>query len=130
MFTLYIIRGLPGVGKDTLGEKLCPDRCFSADQFFEIGGEYQFNPTKLGEAHKHCNKNVRESLKDGDTAVANTFTQLWEYAPYIDIAKELGCRWQLISLFDHSLDLEVLLNRNIHGVPAHSLQNMYDRYHH
>ena len=130
MFTLYIIRGLPGAGKDTLGERLCPNRCFSADQFFEVNGEYQFDPSKLKEAHAQCAQNVRKSLETGNTAVANTFTQAWEYTPYINMAEELECRWQLVSLFDQNLDLEILLKRNTHGVPMHSLQDMHDRYQH
>ena len=130
MRTLYIIRGLPGSGKNTLGERICPQRCFSADQYFEVDGEYQFDPKKLKEAHAWCASQTRESLLQEDTAVANTFTQAWEYAPYIDMATELGCRWQLISLFDQSLSMECLKKRSLHGVPMHAMQRMHDRFQH
>lgn len=130
MNTLFIIRGLPGSGKNTLGESLCPGRCFSADQYFEVDGEYRFDPKKLREAHVYCQSMTQESLLEGNTAVANTFTQAWEYTPYIDMAEKMGCRWQLISLFDQSLSLEGLMERSLHGVPAEAMQRMHDRYQH
>ena len=54
--TLYIIRGLPGSGKSTLGVKLCGEgNTFAADDYFEDDtGVYNFDPTRLKDAHAWC----------------------------------------------------------------------------
>ncbi len=137
--TLYIIRGLPGTGKSTLGETLAPDASFAADDFFMDGDTYRFDPTKLTEAHGLCQINVREALLDGqaavasgvsnfDVAVCNTFSCRWEFEPYIEMAKELGVRYFVINLFDNNTPLDTLFERNVHGVPRHVFKSMYDRW--
>lgn len=139
MVTLYIIRGLPGTGKSTLGRTLAPEASFAADDYFMVGGEYRFDPSKLGEAHRLCQRKVREALQDGKVATAigvqnfrvavcNTFSCRWEFQPYIQMAKELDVRYFVIDLFDNDTSLETLFERNVHGVPRHVFKNMYDRW--
>jgi tRNA uridine 5-carbamoylmethylation protein Kti12 len=140
MVTLYIIRGLPGTGKSTLGRILAPEMSFAADDYFTVDGKYRFDPSKLLEAHGQCRSNVREALLEGQYAVAigialnfevavcNTFTCRWEFEPYIEMAKELGVRYFVISLFDNDTPIETLFERNVHGVPRHVFKSMYDRW--
>lgn len=130
MLTLYIIRGLPGTGKSTLGKTLAGEQSFAADDYFMVDGEYKFDPSKLGEAHNQCARNVKNALLDGEAAVAvcNTFSCRWEYAPYIAMAKKIGARFYLIDLSDGATPVEELFARNTHGVPRHVFDNMLNRW--
>lgn len=90
--TLYIIRGIPGAGKTTLGLKLT-EYCVSADDFMiNEQGEYEFLPTRLKECHNKCFNKVRCLLHQGKevVAVANTFKAEWEYMRYIFLALAYG----------------------------------------
>ena len=77
MAELFIVRGLPGSGKTSLGHKLAL-LVYSADDFFtDEEGRYNFDPSQLGEAHAACQLNVRKALEFEcwKVAVTNTFTQ-------------------------------------------------------
>lgn len=142
MITLYIIRGLPGTGKSTLGKTLAGSFSFAADDYFMEGDEYKFDPSKLKQAHEQCQSHVRQALEllvhargllptlDGGShvAVCNTFSKEWEWRPYAEMAKELGVRYYVINLFDNDTPLETLFERNVHGVPRHVFKSMYDRW--
>lgn len=134
MANFYIIRGLPGTGKTTLGITLAgPAMTFAADDYFyDENGVYNFDPSQLGNAHAQCQQRVRETLEQaGDVrvAVCNTFSCRWEFQPYLDMAKEIGgIRVFLIDLFDNETPIEELFERNVHGVPRHVFTSMYDRW--
>jgi predicted kinase len=119
--TLYVIRGLPGSGKSTLGEKLCPGRCFSADQFFETDGVYKFVGAKIPQAHAFCQENVRDAMSDGeDVAVANTFTRESEMLAYFNMASHAGYQVFVLSC-ENSFG-------NVHGVPEEAIVRMSNRW--
>jgi hypothetical protein len=122
--TLYIIRGLPGSGKSTLARKLCPNNSYEADEFFMHGGEYKFDAAKIKEAHLWCQAQVAASLSFSkkDTAVANTFTQIWEMDVYFQMAHEAGYDVQVISL--------TAPWQNTHNVPDETLHKMAKRWEH
>lgn len=123
MKTLYLLRGLPGAGKSTLAGDLA-QVVYEADMFFMRAGEYQFDPAKLGAAHRWCKEQVRQTMVNSITriAVSNTFTQEWEMEPYIDMAAMHGYR--IVSL--------VVENRhgsqNVHNVPAGVIEKMRNRF--
>lgn len=134
---LFIIRGLPGSGKSTLGELIAPHQSYAADDYFyDEHGTYNFDPSKLREAHEECQNRVRKALEVGmrtgldeaRVAVCNTFTCHWEYKPYVDMAKELGARFYIIDLYANGEDTETLRQRGEHGVPAHVYQKMVNRW--
>ena len=124
---LKILRGLPGSGKTTLAKYIASD-ChklifvFEADQYFEDeDGNYKFDITKLSDAHKWCQKITKEYLKLGfDVIVSNTFTQLWEMQPYIDICMEMQTRFEVIKVIGNY--------KNIHGVPEETVNRMKSRW--
>ena len=90
MAHLLIIRGLPGSGKSTFA-KMLNRAHYEADQFFTdpSTGEYRFDATKLGAAHRTCMQNVFDALDlDLDVTVANTFTTLQEMRPYIHFCND------------------------------------------
>lgn len=127
MKNLILFRGLPGSGKTTLAELLSPV-VMSTDSYFEdfVDGQtvYNFDPTKLREAHEWCQKHAGLHMELGKpiVAVANTFTQEWEMQAYFDMAKKCGYRVSTV----------IVENRhggeNIHGVPADKIQIMKDRF--
>jgi len=119
---LILIRGLPGSGKSTLAAKMHRAH-FEADAFFEQNpkGEYRFDATKLGAAHKWCQKSTEEALRQGrKVVVANTFTQMKELKPYLDMAQRLGCT---VSVMEAKGNYQ-----NVHGVPEEALRRMAARW--
>lgn len=124
MKNLYIIRGLPGAGKSTLGDSIAGCYCFAADDFFDTFYEGQFVPQKIKEAHQHCKYSVEDamSMEAGTIAVTNTFTQEWEIKPYLDLAKE----------YDYTVFQIIVENINntksIHNVPEETVEKMRKRF--
>jgi predicted kinase len=129
MKNLYLLRGLPGSGKSTLAEQLGGSH-FETDKYF-VGknGEYNFDGSKLKEAHQWCQDSVSNAMLLNHTTgenetivVSNTFTQEWEMKPYMDMGKEWKYRVFTI----------IVENRhggvNQHGVPNEKLQQMNDRF--
>lgn len=129
MKELFLLRGLPGAGKSTLAKSLESVFCYETDKYFENeDGEYNFDPTKLKQAHQWCQDRVEKAMNAPNgfpplrIVVSNTFTQAWEMQPYYDLAEKYGYRV-------YSLVVE---NRhggvNKHGVPEEKLQQMKQRF--
>ena len=134
MKNLYIVRGLPGSGKSTFAKKLVGDDFLvcEADKYFidKETGEYNFDFTKIKEAHKFCQDTVETYMKDSllndqfyrDIAVSNTFTQEWEMKPYFELAKQYG--YQVTSLIVENRHGGV----NEHNVPEDKIEIMKNRF--
>ena len=89
--TVYIIRGPSGSGKTTLAKQLCAENnIFEADQYFTQDGVYEFDPSKLTDAHADCFARFRSAVIEerGPLAVSNTSTRLHEYFRYGQLAEE------------------------------------------
>jgi predicted kinase len=123
MKELILVRGCPGSGKSTFA-KLLGGKHIEADMFFMKDGEYQFDFTKLKDAHRWCNTIVGGWMSDGEerVVVSNTFTQEWEMKDYYDWAKD----------FDYKVYSLIVENRhggvNEHGVPDDKLEIMRKRF--
>ena len=136
MKTLYIIRGLPGSGKSTLGESLASYarsgrlkgaydvHSYAADDWFTNSktGEYNFNPAELPDAHEDCRARVMGSMMSNvdNICVCNTFSQAWEAEPYFKLCEQyeytpvvLECQSQF---------------GNVHEVPQESIDAMKERW--
>ena len=129
MKELFLLRGLPGAGKSTLAKSLESVFCYETDKYFEDeDGEYNFDPTKLKQAHQWCQDRVEKAMNAPNgfppprIVISNTFTQEWEMDYYFELAKEHGYRV-------YSLVVE---NRhggvNEHGVPEEKLIEMKNRF--
>lgn len=123
--TLTIVRGLPGSGKSTLAKKLAQaDGAYhlEADMYFvDAMGNYAFDKAKLSSAHAWCRDSVEAELKAGsDVYVSNTFTTQKEMNPYLDMARELGAKVQVILCQGEF--------GSIHDVPEETMQAMRNRF--
>ena len=129
MKTLYLLRGLPGSGKSTLAQSIMEGKedilHFEADQFFtHPGGEYNFDPTKLGKAHEYCKSATEHAMIDNvkEIIVSNTFTQTSEMEDYIRLAGMYEYRvFSLVVEKRHK-------GENIHSVPKDTIEKMANRF--
>jgi predicted kinase len=129
---LFLVRGLPGSGKSTFANHIWNEYAVcEADKFFyDKEGNYNFDGSKIKEAHAWCKNEVETRMKDHqinqqyypEIAVSNTFTQEWEMKDYYDLAEKYG--YKVVSL--------IVENRhggkNVHGVPEDKLEIMKNRF--
>lgn len=141
---LTILRGLPGSGKSTYCRDkfpgLTPSRwappkwsplSISGDHFFtSMSGEYNFDPTKIGEAHTAARCDLITAMVNEveQIVVDNTHSRKWEYADTILLAKSFGYKIDVIDLFDGGCSDERLAERNTHGVPLEKITAMRERW--
>ena len=117
MKTVILLRSVSGAGKSTLANLLASNEGWVSvcadDYFTDINGNYNFDATKLGEAHRLCQENFMywlNSAVDG-IIVANTNTKERDFAFYEKAAKEAGAMFiSLIVENRHG-------NKDIHSVP-------------
>jgi len=129
---LFLVRGLPGSGKSTFATHIWNEYAVcEADKFFyDKEGNYNFDPSKIKDAHAWCKNEVETRMKDHqlnpqyypEIAVSNTFTQEWEMKDYYELAEKYG--YKVVSL--------IVENRhggkNVHGVPEDKLEIMKKRF--
>lgn len=122
---LYLIRGLPGSGKSTLARDMLTEYTstehFEADMYHMKDGEYQFDPSRIKQAHAWCLLATFEALQDGvDVIVSNTFTTAKEIQPYADLARDLDTHFDIITRTGNY--------GSIHNVPKATVEKMARRF--
>ena len=129
---LCLVRGLPGSGKTTFANHIWNEYSVcEADKFFyDKNGNYNFDGSKLKDAHAWCKNEVETRMKDHqinqqyypEIAVSNTFTQEWEMEDYYKLAEK----------YDYKVVSLIVENRhngqNVHGVPEEKLEQMKNRF--
>jgi predicted kinase len=122
--TITICRGIPGSGKSTFAKTLGGIH-IEADQYFvDADGNYNFDGSKIKNAHAWCLDKVKTNMAVGrdKIVVSNTFTQEWEFQPYLELAKEYGYKtFTIIVENRHG-------NTNEHNVPEDKIQQMKNRF--
>jgi energy-coupling factor transporter ATP-binding protein EcfA2 len=114
---IVLIRGLPGSGKTTLAKQMISHAHVEADQFFEVSGEYLFNPEDVQKAHAWCLEQVKKALKNGKSVVvSNTFVRKWEMQPY----QKLGYPVRVI--------VATGAYQNLHGVSPEKMEMIRGRW--
>jgi predicted kinase len=132
MKELYLIRGIPGSGKSTFANHVWNDYAIcEADKFFyDKEGNYNFDASKLRQAHEWCRQEVENRMKENlitpqyypEIVVSNTFTQEWEMEPYFKLAEQYGYKvFSFIIENRHG-------GKNVHGVPDEKLEQMRNRF--
>ena len=123
MKELFLLRGLPGSGKSTLAESI-GGMHMEADKYFMYEGKYEFDASKLKEAHAWCQNAVSVWMTNSveKIVVSNTFTQTWEMDYYFELAKEHGYRvYSLVVENRHG-------GENVHNVPREKIEEMARRF--
>ncbi len=135
MKILYIVRGLSGSGKSSIARELVNNvwdeksesfvkDFYSADDYFtDPQDNYNFDPSKLSDAHAECFSNVELAMQKNcvrKIAVANTFSQKWEAEPYFKLAKKYGYSPFVIECQNTF--------KNVHGVPQETINAMKNRW--
>jgi predicted kinase len=123
MKELFLLRGVPGAGKSTLAKSL-GGMHVEADMYYMYEGKYDFDATKIKDAHAWCQNAAKVWMNSGlpKVIVSNTFTQEWEMQPYYVLAEKYGYRvFSLIAENRHE-------GKNIHGVPDDKLELMKNRF--
>ncbi|KAI3352421.1 hypothetical protein L3Q82_005381 [Scortum barcoo] len=103
----------------------------STDDYFTHNGEYQFDPTALGEAHEWNHKRAKEAFERGANPIIidNTNLQAWEMRPYVVQALKHGYKvlfrepdtwWK-----NKPRELE---RRTAHNVPVETIRRMLNGY--
>jgi hypothetical protein len=129
---LTLVRGLPGSGKSTFANWIWNDYaiCETDKFFYDKEGNYNFDATKLSQAHEWCRNKVETRMKDNqvnpqfypEIVVSNTFTQEWEMKPYIDLANQYGYTiFTIIVENRHE-------NSSVHDVPEETMKKMKNRF--
>ncbi|XP_030349214.1 NEDD4-binding protein 2 isoform X3 [Strigops habroptila] len=91
---LVLLRGVPGSGKSYLARTLLEDNpggvILSTDDYFYKYGQYQFDPSCLGEAHDWNRKRAKEAfeMRISPIIIDNTNIQAWEMKPYVTLAQQ------------------------------------------
>lgn len=127
--TLILVRGLSGSGKTWLSDMIVGDSptrvmICADDYFINDKGDYQFDYTKIKEAHEWCISETRETLEEEHEIVCvhNNFTRKWEAEPYFKMAEELGYKVQVISLYDSGMNDKDLAERSPHTISEKAIQ--------
>ena len=118
---IVILQGVSGAGKSTYASRLLgesPDGAIvSANDYFVVGGRYQFDPARLGEAHAACLRKfmILTAMRISPIIVDNTNARVDEIAPYYAIGEACGYRVEIVRV---ECDPRAAAARGLHGVSA------------
>jgi len=121
---LFLVRGLPGSGKSTFAKSIGGSHIEADMYFLDENGNYNFDVTKLRNAHEWCREKTEIAMKRGadKVIVSNTFTQEWEMDEYYKLAEKYGFKVMSI-IVENRHD-----GKNIHNVPEETLEKMRNRF--
>ena len=97
----------------------------SADNFFiDDKGNYNFDGSKLKQAHNDCQQKCAERMKleISRIVVANTFTEEWEMDSYFEMADRYKYRVHTVIVENRHK------STNVHSVPDEKLEQMKNRF--
>lgn len=134
---IFIFRGVSGSGKSLWASKLRDYRLnrgkctvVSADEYFMKDGRYEFDPSKLGEAHNWCFIQFMKAVLEGgdrdSVIVDNTNCNYWEMAPYVAFSHANGIDPVVNEIVPDKRDLHLYAERNSHGVPLKVIESQYE----
>jgi len=115
---LILIRGVSGSGKTTYAKNNYPDyNHYEADMYFNKSGKYNYDASKIKDAHIWCQDNTLNSLINGkNTVISNTFIKLWEMEYYLNLSITLNVQIKVLRMTN--------IYKNIHNVPQEVINRM------
>jgi predicted kinase len=136
MKEVVIMRGIPGAGKGHYVKALIADSNLpdgrshqltvcSADHFF--GLDYNFDPTKLPEAHASCMSAFLQAILEEHEMVVvdNTNIKQWMYEAYEKVARLAGYNVEIVEVMPETIEeLRKCAERNTHRVPVDVVARM------
>ena len=137
---VYILRGLPGMGKTTIAELLRDHHhnstavICSADQYHMVKNketgekEYKYNPKRIGLCHQLCQRKFHRSVEAKIPVIVLDNTNLIydDYRLYEQVALKAG--YKVFEITVGSLDVQTSFERNSHDVPMDTIQKMAKRF--
>lgn len=125
---LIIMRGLPGSGKSTKSSALSAGGVsLSTDEFW--GPNYDFDVTRLGDAHRWNENRANKAMQEGITPIVIDNVNNTSYAAraYVRAAQKYGYEVEFAeSDTPWRFNVEELAKRNKHNVPQERIQEMLD----
>ena len=133
MRQVIAMRAIPGSGKSIFAKQLVAKAqaenktaiiCSADDFFIELGkGKYQFDPSKIADAHKYCFRKFIKAIQDEINLIIvdNTNLSAWELSPYKTYAEAQDYDF-IINEVKASPDLA--FKRQEHGVSLAAHQSM------
>ena len=130
---LILVRGVSGAGKSTIADMMDwlghETVSFSTDDMFMVDGNYEFDPSLLGENHDAVVQKVRDvmiaryEVRIPETIIVhNTFTEEWEMKPYFELAEEFNWRVHTIIVENRHG------SKSIHDVPDDVIKAQKERF--
>ena len=130
---LILVRGVSGAGKSTIADMMDwlghETVSFSTDDMFMVDGNYEFDPSLLGENHDAVVQKVRDvmiaryEVRIPETIIVhNTFTEEWEMKPYFELAEEFNWRVHTIIVENRHG------SKSIHYVPDDVIKAQKERF--
>jgi predicted kinase len=135
-----VLRGLPGSGKSYIAKALVSstvkssnpnDHIISADDFFLQNGRYQYDVSKLSQAHQFAQQLFckRASLGYSPLIVDNTNKEYWEMSFYIKVAIQNQYHIEIMMpVTPWSWNANRLAQKNKHSVPMDKINFMKDMF--
>lgn len=133
---VILLRGVSGSGKSTqvcklrqqfeLGDKFDFEKC-SADDFFIQDGAYNFDASKLSQAHNVCFGKFLNAIRNRVKVIVvdNTFIRIWELDNYVRAAVQSGYIVEIVEIKLETIsDMKLCAARNIHKVPPEVVARM------
>lgn len=124
----YIMRGVPDSGKSTVAKSIVggAGAVHSTDAYFYRDGQYQFDPSLLGEYHRKNLQAFSESVCKGIPVVIcdNTNVKREHWKPYAQVAHNAGYIVAVVTL-PHP-EPSAAAQRNTHNVPEHAIRRMIE----
>lgn len=137
---MFVMRGLSGSGKSTLVKAIksiyAKDATgdfviCSADDFFMHNGSYNFDISRISDAHDDCQNRMKEAVTSRVRTIVidNTNVMYWEMKTYVQHANKEG---YLVILVEPKtpwrLNANILAEKNSHGVSKEVLQKKIKSY--